>query len=110
MKKIFPEAIMKLPLADIPFEGLTAHLSQGPNHQMLFMSFDKDVDLAEHSHAAQYGIVLEGRIDLCIDGVVNSYYKGDRYYIQEGVKHSGKINAGYADITYFDEKSRYKEK
>ena len=63
-----PEAIEKLPLADIPLNGLKAHLSQGPKHQILFMEFDEDVELDEHSHEAQYGIILEGRIDLCIDG------------------------------------------
>lgn len=107
MKTLFPEAIENLPLADIPLEGLTAFLSQGPNHQILFMSFDEDVELAEHSHAAQYGIILEGQIDLFIDGVQKSYYKGDRYYIPAGIKHYGKIHAGYADITFFDEKDRY---
>jgi quercetin dioxygenase-like cupin family protein len=110
MKTVFPEAIEKLPLAEIPLDGLTAFLSQGPNHQILFMSFDEDVELTEHSHAAQYGIILEGRIDLCIDGEMKSYYKGDRYYIPAGVRHYGKIYAGYADVTFFDEKDRYHQK
>ena len=110
MKTIFPEAIEKLPLANIPLDGLTAFLSQGPEHQILFMDFDKDVDLPEHAHDAQFGIVLEGRIDLTIDGEKKSYYKGDRYYIPSGVKHFGKIYAGYADVTFFNEKDRYGEK
>ncbi|WP_432664962.1 cupin domain-containing protein [Wukongibacter baidiensis] len=110
MAKIFPEAILNLPEADIPLKGLSTYLSQGPNHQILFMEFDEDVDLPEHSHEAQYGIVLEGKIDLIINGVKNLYFKGDRYYIPEGVKHSGKIYAGYADITFFNERDRYKAK
>lgn len=110
MKTIFPNPIEKLPKADIHMEGVTAFLSQGSNHQILFMNFDKDVELQEHSHAAQYGIILEGRIDLCIGGEFRSYYKGDRYYIQAGVLHHGKIYAGYADVTFFDEKDRYRIK
>jgi ethanolamine utilization protein EutQ (cupin superfamily) len=51
--------------------------------------------------------VLEGRIDLVVDGVAASYGKGDRYFIPKGVKHSGKIYAGYTDITFFDQKDRY---
>ena len=74
------------------------------------MEFAEDVELTEHSHESQWGIVLEGRIDLVIDGVKNTYTKGDRYFIPKGVKHSGKIYAGYSDITYFDQKDRYKEK
>ena len=71
------------------------------------MEFEKNVDLPEHSHAAQIGIVLEGRIDLVIDGKKRTYGKGDRYYIPQGVLHSGKIHAGYADITFFNESDRY---
>ena len=74
------------------------------------MEFSNDVDLPEHSHAGQIGIVLEGRIDLIIGGVENTFRKGDMYYIPEGTKHSGKIYAGYADITFFDQKDRYKAK
>ncbi|WP_105614771.1 cupin domain-containing protein [Vallitalea okinawensis] len=110
MATIFPEAILDLPKANIPLEGLTAYLSQGENHQILFMEFDEDVELVEHSHDSQYGIVLEGKIELTIDGVKNTYAKGDRYYIPKGVKHSGKIYAGYADITFFNEKDRYNKK
>lgn len=108
--EIFPEPIRNLPEADIPLEGIKAYLSQSDTHQIIFMEFEKDVDLPEHSHAAQIGIVLEGQIDLTIDGKKKAYTKGDRYYIPEGVLHSGKIYAGYADITFFDEPDRYSMK
>ena len=110
MDQIFPEPIRNLPEADIPLDGITAYLSQSDSHQILFMQFEKDVDFPEHSHAAQMGIVLEGKIDLIIDGKKKSFSKGDRYYIPEGVKHSGKIYAGYADITFFNEPDRYSKK
>lgn len=64
------------------------------------MQFDKDVNLPLHSHESQYGIVLEGRIELTINGKTNTYTKGDRYFIPKGVMHSGKIYAGYADMTF----------
>jgi mannose-6-phosphate isomerase-like protein (cupin superfamily) len=110
MKKVFPEPIRNLPEADIPLEGVEAFLSQSENHQTLFMHFGKDVDLPEHSHSAQVGFVLEGRIDLVIDGKQHTFTKGDRYYLPAGVKHSGKIHKGYADITFFDEPARYSVK
>jgi quercetin dioxygenase-like cupin family protein len=106
----FPEPILNLPEADIPLKGIKAYLSQGENHQIIFMEFNEDVELPEHSHESQWGIVLEGKIDLTIDEVKKTFVKGDRYFIPEGVKHSGKIYAGYADMTYFDQKSRYKIK
>ena len=110
MSDIFPDPISKLPKADIPLEGLKAYLSQASDHQIIFMEFEKDVELFEHSHSAQYGIVLEGKIDLVIGGVSHTFTKGDRYVIPEGVVHSGKIYAGYADVSFFDEKDRYKAK
>lgn len=108
MDTIFPDPIRKLPKADIPIEGLKAYLSQAENHQIVFMEFHSDVDLSEHSHAGQFGIVLEGRIDLNIGGEQHTFVKGDRYFIPDGITHSGKIYAGYADVSFFDESGRYK--
>lgn len=107
MSGIFPAPIQTLPEADIPLQGIKAYLSQSSTHQIIFMEFENSVDLPEHSHAAQVGFVLEGQIELTIDGKKNTYGKGDRYYIPAGVPHSGKIHAGYADITFFDEPDRY---
>jgi len=110
MENIFPDPIRNLPEADIPIDGIKAYLSQAANHQLIFMQFEKDAELPEHSHAAQVGFVLGGKIDLIIDGVKNEYNKGDIYCIPENVKHSGKIYAGYADITFFNDSDRYKTK
>lgn len=110
MKCIFPGPIRNLPEADIPLSGIKAFLSQAEDHQIIFMEFEEDVDLPEHSHGAQVGIVVEGRIDLKINDELNTYQKGSIYCIPAGTKHSGKIYAGYADITFFDEPHRYKRK
>ena len=110
MTEIFPEPIRRLPEPNIPIQGIKAYLSQSNNHQIIFMEFDDDVDLPEHSHAAQIGFVLEGKIELTIDGETRVFKKGDQYYIPEGIPHSGKIYKGYADITFFDEPDRYSKK
>jgi quercetin dioxygenase-like cupin family protein len=107
MSDVFPGPITMLPLADIPLEGVKGYLLQGKRQQVLFMEFSKDAELPEHAHEAQWGIVLEGRIDLIIDGKNHMYTKGDRYFIPEGVSHSARVHACYADITYFDAKDRY---
>ena len=107
MNHVFPGPIRDLPQANIPLDGATAFLSQTGTHQILFMEFDKDVDLPEHTHAAQTGIVVQGRIELTIDGEEYCFTKGDLYYIPAGVKHSGRIYAGYADVTFFNEPKRY---
>jgi quercetin dioxygenase-like cupin family protein len=74
------------------------------------MQFSEDVELPEHSHDSQWGVVLEGKIDFTIDGVKRTYIKGDRMFIPKGAKHSAKIYAGYADISFFNQKDRYKMK
>ena len=100
---VFPKPIRSLPEADVPLEGVKAYLAQGNNFQIIFMGFEKDVSVPEHSHEEQWGIILEGKIDLVIDGILNTYSKGDRYLIPKGVKHSAKIYAGYASMEFFNQ-------
>jgi quercetin dioxygenase-like cupin family protein len=110
MSKIFPAPIQKLPLTDIPIPGVKAYLSQAETHQILFMEFSEDIEVPEHSHESQWGIVLEGKIELTIDGVHHVFEKGDNYFIPAGVVHSAKIYAGYADVTFFNQPDRYQKK
>jgi quercetin dioxygenase-like cupin family protein len=110
MESIFPEPIKNLPEADIPLDGVKAYLSQSENHQVIFMEFEKDVDLPEHSHDSQLEIVLEGKVDLNIEDKKKTYYKGDRFFIPKGAKHSARIYAGYSSIAFFNQKDRYKKK
>ena len=110
MSKVFPDPIMRLPEADVPIDGVRAYLSQSENHQIVFMEFSKDVAVPEHSHESQWAVVLEGRIDLAIGGETRTLGKGDQYFVPRGVKHSAKIYAGYADVTYFNQKDRYRRK
>jgi quercetin dioxygenase-like cupin family protein len=108
--KFFPKIITKLPEADIPFKGVQTYLLQGSNQQIIFMSFDTDVEVPAHSHEAQWGAVLDGEIELTIADKKYSYIKGDTYFIPKDVKHSAKIRKGYKDLTLFDERERYKVK
>ena len=110
MSSVFPDPIVSLPEADVPLEGVRAYLSQSEGHQIVFMEFSKDVTVPEHSHESQWGVVLEGRIDLTIDGRERPFLKGDQYFIPRGVKHSARIHAGYADVTFFNQKDRYRRK
>ena len=110
MSAVFPKPITDLPRADIPLGGVEAYLSQSEGHQILFMEFREEVELPEHAHESQWGIVLEGRIDIVIDGEKRTYSKGDRYFISRGVPHSGRVYAGYTDVTFFNQPDRFKAK
>jgi quercetin dioxygenase-like cupin family protein len=109
-ENFFPEMITKLPEADIPIEGVHSHLFQEQNQQFVFMSFEKDVEVPEHSHEGQWTVVLDGEIELTVDDKKHTFKKGDTYFIPKGVKHSAKIRRGYKDLTLFDQKDRYKVK
>ena len=106
----FPQLITNLPKADIPLEGVTSHLFQSKDQQFIFMSFDRDVQVPEHSHEGQWGVVLDGEIELTVDGKKSIYKRGDTYFIPKGVKHGARIKKGYKDLTLFDQKDRYKTK
>lgn len=110
VKNFFPDIITNLPQANIPVEGVNSHLFQGENQQLIFMSFDNDAIVSEHSHEAQWGVILDGEIELTIDGRKHIFTKGDTYYIPKDVKHSAKIKKGLKDLTFFDQKDRYKLK
>jgi quercetin dioxygenase-like cupin family protein len=110
MSNIFPQPIKDLPEANIPIAGVKAYLSQSKTHQIIFMEFENDIDLPEHSHAAQVGFVLEGKIEMIINGEKKVFVKGQRYYIPNMIPHSSKIHAGYADISFFNEPKRYSKK
>jgi quercetin dioxygenase-like cupin family protein len=110
MSQVFPKPIADLPEADVPINGIKAYLSQGLKHQIVFMEFAEDVDVPEHFHESQWGIVLEGKIELTTDGVKNVFVKGDRFFIPKNIKHSAKIWAGYASMEFFNQVDRYKEK
>jgi quercetin dioxygenase-like cupin family protein len=110
MSRVFPDSILGLPEADVPIDGVRAFLSQSDGHQIVFMEFSKDAFVPEHSHECQWGVVLEGRMDIVIGGEARTLGRGDHYFIPKGVRHSAKIYAGYADVTFFNQKDRYRRK
>jgi len=109
-ENFFPEIITNLPETDIPIEGVHSYLFQGESQQFVFMSFENDVEVPEHSHEAQWGVILVGKIELTIDGKKCTFTKGDTYFVPKDVKHSARIRKGYKDLTFFNQKDRYKAK
>ncbi|MFH1212911.1 MAG: cupin domain-containing protein [Candidatus Neomarinimicrobiota bacterium] len=106
----FPGVITSLPPADIPIDGLSSYLVQGKDSQIIFMSFEKEAMVGVHTHAAQWCVVLDGQIELTVDGQKRVYGKGETYFIPANVPHGAKIFAGYKDVTLFGQKDRYKER
>ena len=102
--------ITDLPEADIPFEGVKGWLIQGENQQIVFMDIAPIGEVTEHTHSAQFGVVLDGKMTLAIGGESKLYQKGDTYSIPEGVPHSAVFHSQVKVIDMFGEKARYTAK
>ena len=110
MQSIFPKPILALSQAEVNLDGARLYLVNGENEQVVFMEFEKDVEIPQHSHDSQWEIVLEGKVDYFEDGIKYTFKKGDRFFIPKGKLHSAKVYAGYNSIAFFNQKERYKKK
>lgn len=112
MKKMIdklPKFIKQHPRAKIPIKGVDSHLIQADNQQLIFMEFEQDTIVSTHSYNAQWGIVLEGEMELTINETTRILRKGDSYSIEKDELHSAKIKKGYKDMTLFDQIDRYEK-
>ncbi len=106
----FPDFITNLPEADIPFPGVRGWISQAPNHQVIFMDIDPIGAVAPHRHGAQWGLVVDGEMELTIDGVTQRYRAGDSYFIPANVEHSATFPTRVRVIDVFADVARYRPK
>jgi quercetin dioxygenase-like cupin family protein len=109
-QNFFPEIITNLPQADVPLAGVRAYLFQGEDKQLVFMTFADDVDVPEHAHAAQWGAVLAGEIELTIGEETFTFRPGDTYFVPAGVPHRARIKGGSSLQDLFDQADRYSAK
>jgi len=106
----FPPYIKKLPEGDLQTDALAGNLLNSNNGQMLFLEAKEDIVIPEHYHGDQWGVVLEGQMELTIDDKTETYIQGESYYIPGGTIHSGKLHKGFRAIDYFADKNRYQRK
>jgi len=104
----YPEVIVRLPEADIRFEGIKAWILQGEKHQLIFFEMEPFARVPEHSHDyAQWGMVIDGKMELTINGEPRICEKGDEYVIPAQAKHHARFLSKSRVIDFFSEKSRY---
>lgn len=107
--EFYPPPIKALPrVADLPSEEIVAHLLQGVDTQAVFFDLPAGASIPPHSHCEQWGVVLDGQIDLTIGETTHDFTKGDTYYIPEGTVHSGTTKGGCRALDVFFEAGRYR--
>ena len=107
----YPEVITSLPEADIQFRGIRAWILQGEKTQLVFFEMEPSAAVPEHTHGySQWGMVIDGEMDLIIDGKSMICTKGTEYLIPAGAKHYARFNKKTRVVDFFSEKSRYRQK
>ena len=106
----YPEMIRNLPEIDIPIKGIRGWLLENDKKQAVFFDIEPVGVIPPHTHCSQWGIMLEGEMNLTIGGKTKLYKKGDWYYIPEGVVHSAEFLSRVHVIDIFDAPDRYKIK
>ncbi len=108
LKEFYPDPILNLPRIDIPFEGIAGRLLQGTESQVVFFELGQGTEVPAHSHEAQWGIVLEGEIEMVIGDETKVFAAGECYFIPEGVVHSGRPVTDCKALDVFFTPDRYK--
>jgi quercetin dioxygenase-like cupin family protein len=107
----YPEVITCLPEADVQFEGVKAWILQSDARQLVFFAFEAGAKVPEHSHSyPQWGMVIDGKMELTIDETPRICEKGTEYLIPAGAKHSARFPCRARVMDFFSEKNRYKPK
>jgi quercetin dioxygenase-like cupin family protein len=107
---IYPDFVRNLPEVDMPIEGIRAWLLEDGSCQMVLFDIQQTAVVPPHKHCAQWGVMLEGEMDLTIDGVTRRVIKGDRYFIPADTVHSAIFRTRVNVIDLFDAGDRYKSK
>ena len=110
MDDFYPEMIMSLPDIDIPLEGVKGKLLQAGGYQIAFFDIQAGAEVPAHSHAAQFGVMLDGEMDLTIGGETRTVRKGDNYFIPGGVEHAAVFRTRVLVMDLFAEPARYRPK
>ena len=105
--EFFPEEILALPEPDVAFPGVQGRLLQGPAQQLVFFEIDAVGEVEPHAHGAQWGVVLDGTMEMTIGSETRQYTRGDTYYIPAGEVHSARFETRTRVIDFFAEPRRY---
>jgi len=102
-----PDEIKNNPEIDVPVDGIHGWKVGGPTGLVVFLEIKEGTVLPEHAHCFQWGIVIDGQMELTIGGEEKLYKRGDSYNIPEGVSHSATFPTDVVAMDYFADPDRY---
>ena len=101
----FPESVHRLPRTKLA--GLDAFVHDRPDSQVVFLEAPAggpEVLVPTHTHDVEWGVVVEGAIEMTIDGQVELHTAGTAHLIASGVPHSFRFRPGTSSVHYFVER------
>jgi mannose-6-phosphate isomerase-like protein (cupin superfamily) len=92
----FPESVHRLPRTKLATADVFVH--DDGTTQILF------IEAPTHVHDVEWGIVVEGEIEMTFPDRTERHGPGDTHHIPANVPHSFRFRAGTSSIHYFVEK------
>jgi quercetin dioxygenase-like cupin family protein len=107
MGEFYPPFIRNLPQADVPLAGVVGKMLQGEHGLAVFFEIEQGAEIPPHSHGEQWGVVLDGDMELTIGGETRRYRPGDSYFIPAGTVHSARFPTRVRVFDLFADRERY---
>lgn len=101
----FPDVLRRLPEGKLS-AGLKARVLQGPLSQCVLVEAEREVLVPDHVHSEEWGLVIEGEIEMMIAGKKEVHRAGDEHFIPAQVVHSFRFEPGTRSLHYFNEPNR----
>ena len=106
----YPEFFKNLPEIEVPVPGVKGWLIQGKERQVVFFKLPEGLEVPAHSHGAQWGMVIDGEMQLTAGDETRVLKKGDSYVIPAGIVHSAVFLTTVYAVDVFADPDRYKTK
>jgi len=101
----FPGSIRRLPRTNLAGADVFVHDADGS--QILFIEVPADrpaAVVATHTHDVEWGIVVEGEIEMTLGDRVERHGAGSTHLIPKGLPHSFRFAPGTSSVHYFVER------
>lgn len=102
----FPDFFSQLSKLEIP-EDVARARAMTDTAQVLFYEVIEGGAADDLSTGAEWGLILEGKVEITIDGTTTTYGKGDTYFIPAGVPNHKLNHPGVVGIDVFEQADRF---